>query len=399
MYKYFVLCLIVLCGCSKNAPISQEQDAPVQQPEQTVTLKDSEIPMTTGDISQEIEGNNVLNSILRDRYKWFAYYEYTEPDISGNGIRRIDHAYTLKTMDEILDKNYSSNIGPYSYDQYGVKAYHARDYFFKANEYRDKQDYENALKYYEIALSIYDWGAFYYHYGSLLIDLGDYENAKRAFNRAIDKIQWDHPYSMVAPYYPIWGRNNIYSFDSSGIARELYFSYYNLACMYSINNRLQDSEDNIILAIKNGYPYLDHILADPDLENLFNAPNADQIKDRINQAYSAGTVNTVGGKTFYYRPGPNDSVEYKFINGREMRKHFLSWDDRDRIYHGTYIVKNYHVIIYYNRTTGSKGIGGYSRGGNMVYDYYEPYDKSIDDFEYISLAYMEKKDGYGWEEK
>jgi len=372
------------------------------QLQQTISSEDAEALLAAIDKLNEVEEVDVLELILKDRDKWFAYYEFTEPDISQEAIRKIDKVYTLKTMDELLAERYSSNIFHYSYDEYGIKAYHARDYFFKANEYRDKQDYENALKYYEIALSVYDWSAFYYHYGSLLMDMGDYENAEKAFNKAINKFHYYSPYSLIAPYYDKWGRNNIYSFDSSGIARELYFTYYNLACMYSINNRLQESEDNVILAIENGYPYLDHIFADPDLENLFNSPNADQIKDRINQVYSDGMVNNVSGKTYEYMPGPNDLVEYEFINDREMKLHLRTSDDLDHIKYGFYIVKNYHVIIYYNRVTGRRGYGeAFNAGVNTGYSNYAPYDESIEDFEYISLAYIAARgDGqWAWKEK
>jgi tetratricopeptide (TPR) repeat protein len=364
--------------------------------------------MTAGEILQAVENGDVLGLILRDKHKWFAYYEYKEPDISETAIKKIDKMYTLRKMDEILDKNYSSNSYIYSADESGIKAYHARDYFFKAREYHEKKDYKNALKYYEIALSVFDWDVFYYHYGSLLMDMGDYENAERAFNKAIKKAKAYDPYTIIAPYYYIWGnnninswgKNNIYSFDNSGITRELYFSYYNLACMYSINNRLKNSEDNIILAIKYGYPYLDHIFADPDLKNLFNAPNAAEIKDRINQVYSAGTENTVSGKTFEYTD-IGGSGEYEFINDGQMKMYVFSSDDRDRVKYGIYIVKNYHVIIYYYRATGGRGrnaIG--SAGVNTAYDVYDPYDEIIDDFEYISLADMtEEDDVWGWKEK
>ena len=371
------------------------------QLQQIVTSEDAEALLAAIDKLNVIEEVDVLELILRDRDKWFAYYEYKEPDISQEAIRKIDKVYTLKTMDELLDRRYSSNIFHYSYDEYGIKAYHARDYFFKANEYRDKQDFENALKYYEIALSVYDWSAFYYHYGSLLMDMGDYENAERAFNKAAKEIYWYDPYSLIAPYYPKRGRNNIYSFDSSGIVRELYFTYYNLACLYSIENKLQESEDNVILALENGYPYLDHIFADTDLENLFNAPNAGEIKDRINQVYSDGMVNTVSGKTFEYMPGPNDFVEYEFVNDKEVKLHLLTSDDLDHIEYGFYIVKNYHVIIYYNRVTGQKGYGeAFNAGVRTGYKNYAPYDESIEDFEYVSLAYMATRgNGWGWKEK
>jgi tetratricopeptide (TPR) repeat protein len=276
----------------------------------------------------------------------------------------------------------------------------SNEYYFKAREYHDKNYYASALANYEAALQMITWGAFYYHYGNCLMDIGDYESAEKSFRKAIKFIHYYSPYEKFVLYYYEGDRNPIYSFDNNGIVRELYFSYYNLACIYSLADRLEDSFENLILAIENGYPYLDHIFTDTDLENLFNSPNSAQIRSDINRIHSLGIINNVAGKTFYYRSSPNDLVQYEFIDDIHILRHDLASDDLRRVLFGTYNVTNYHVIINYNRETGSEGYGDtYNMGVNTGYSDYEPYDRNIDVMEYISLKKMEVEGEWGWTEK
>jgi tetratricopeptide (TPR) repeat protein len=306
--------------------------------------------------------------------------------------------WTLKTKEQLLDEEYSTGISMYTYDEYAAIANNSKEYYFKANEYRDKKDYVNALKNYEIALSMFDWGAFYYQYGVCLMDTRDYENAEKSFKKAIRKIPYYDPYTIIAPYGES-GRNVIYTFDNNGIVRETYFSYYNLACIYSLQNRLNESVDYIKLAIECGYSYLDHIFGDPDLVNVFNLPNARQIKDEINRLYSAGTVNNVVGKTYEHRDSPNDFTVFDFIDSSNVKVYLRSSEDRDHILYGAYTVKKYHIIIHYNRATGRKGHNYISGGGIIgIYEYYEPYDITINLTEYISLKDM-AEDKWAWKEK
>jgi tetratricopeptide (TPR) repeat protein len=307
--------------------------------------------------------------------------------------------WELKTKEQLLDEEYGTGIYRYTYDEYAAIANDSKEYYVKANAYRDKKDYANALKNYEIALSMFDWGAFYYQYGVCLMDTQDYQNAEKSFKKAIRKIPYYDPYTIIAPYYHKSGRNTIYTFDHNGIVRETYFSYYNLACIYSLTNKLTDSYNHLKLAIESGYLYLDHIFTDTDLANLFNAPNAAQMKDEINRLYAAGTRNTVSGKTYERRLSPNDFVDYEFTDGANIKVYQLTSDDRDMIMYGTYAIKNYHIIITYNRVTGREGRNPLPGGGMITpYEYYVPYDRPMNETEYISLKDM-AEDDWEWKEK
>jgi WD40 repeat protein len=302
--------------------------------------------------------------------------------------------WVLKTKEQLLDEKYRWNNYPYSSDDVTNLAINSKEYFFRANEYREKGDFNNALKHYEMALSMYTWGAYYYQYGFCLMDTGDYAGAEKAFTKAIDLINpYYDPYTLIAPYYPETGKNTIYTFDQNGVVREKYFSYYNLACIYSLTNRLNESIDYIKLAIEYGYPYLNHIFTDPDLKKVFNLPNSTKIKEEINAVYSAGTINSVSGKTYEQRPAPNDFINYEFVDNSHVKKHLRTSEDRDHVLYGTYKITNYHIIIHYNRATGRKG-QNYIPGGGVigVYETYVPYDKAVNETEYISIKEMKEDD-------
>jgi tetratricopeptide (TPR) repeat protein len=310
--------------------------------------------------------------------------------VAGNAVAQN---WTLKTREQLLDSAYSTTIFRYTYDEYAKIAMDSKEYYYKANEYRDKKDYTNALKNYEIALSMFDWGAFYYQYGYCLMDMGQYEDAEKAFKKAIKAIPRYDPYTIIAPGRAEWGKNSLYSFDNNGIVRELYFSYYNIACIYSLQKKLNESLEYIKLAIESGYPYLNNIMADTDLANLFNSSNSATIKTEINKSYLAGTENRVRGRTIEYGAA-SESRKWVFVDGNDVRKILVTSLDRDHILYGTYQVKNYHVIIKYNRETGRKGHNPL-RGGE-TFEYYVSYDKTINETEYMSLKEISEDDAYDY---
>ena len=50
------------------------------------------------------------------------------------------------------------------------------------------------------------------------------------------------------------------------------YYHYNLACSYSLLNSIEDSLDELELAIRLGYSDADHMNSDPDFENIKETP-------------------------------------------------------------------------------------------------------------------------------
>lgn len=254
------------------------------------------------------------------------------------------------------------------------------EYYYTALEFYNKGDIDNTINRLESALSTYVHAVYYYLYGTCLMDTGDYENAEKAFKKFLkfceyelgnqEDYGWDEPYTTL------------YTFDNNNNVRERYFSWYNLACIYSIKNDAKQSMGYLTEALEWGYPYIDHIFDDPDLVNLFDSDNS--IKEKINDIYSAGFIDTVSKKNFHHQI-LNDAIAYLFSDSKSVRTLMLTSDDRGVAEHGTYEVKNYQVLIHYNKATGYKGCNGFSLGGNMVFEYYEPYEREIAGFERIAI--------------
>jgi tetratricopeptide (TPR) repeat protein len=262
------------------------------------------------------------------------------------------------------------------------RAIRADECFFTANEYLEKKDYENALFYYETALSLSYSRGYLYNYGYCLMETGDYENAEKAF-KIMQKINYP------GMYYNEPDRRSIYTFDNNGIIREFYFSYYNLACIYARSNRYTESFYNLVMAVKYGYPYMNHMLSDSDLDNLFNLPFSAQIKEVLNAVYNAGSADTVKGKIYRFRPSPNGMLYYVFYNDNSVKLEDPSSDISNFEMEGTFRVSNYHVIINYTRKTGGRGENAIASAGvNTIYDKYIDFDDKINETELISLTYM-----------
>ena len=79
--------------------------------------------------------------------------------------------------------------------------------------------------------------------------------------------------------------------DNNGIVKESYFSLYNIACCYSILKQYQDAEYYLKFSVLAGYPYLDHILKDSDLENLFSVKK--ELKAEIQNLYKRGNSKDI----------------------------------------------------------------------------------------------------------
>jgi tetratricopeptide (TPR) repeat protein len=267
----------------------------------------------------------------------------------------------------------------------------SKDLFFNALRKYQENDIYSALEYIESAIKTYPEGVYYYHYGVFLMNIGDYENAEKAFNIAIR-------FSIPIKYFQEERAGDLYTLDNNGFPREIYFAYYNLACIYSINMDLKKSLEYLIYSIECGYPYIDFLFSDDDLSNLLKSDK--NIETLIKSKYQNGFKNILTGKIFE-QDLAFDDLGYYFVDDKNVKKRFSANSDiRDHILYGTYEIKNYNVYIHFNRETGQKGVIGTEFGAassNAIpYAEYEDYSSDIDKNEILSIADIVS--GENWKE-
>jgi len=254
----------------------------------------------------------------------------------------------------------------------------SKDLFNNALRQYQENNINSALEYIESAIKTYPESIYYYHYGVFLMNIGDFENAEKAFNLAIPVLEK----IVTQEKYPL------YTFDNNGFPREIYLAYYNLACIYSINMDLDKSLEYLFYSIEHGYPYIDNLFSDVNLSNLLKSDN--NIETLIRKKYQDGFKNVLTGKIFVQEYGVND-LGYYFVDDKNVKRHFPYSDIRKYILYGTYEVKNYHVYIHFNKETGLKGVIDTeleAAGDTMIYANYVDYSSDIDKNAVISIKDM-----------
>jgi tetratricopeptide (TPR) repeat protein len=246
--------------------------------------------------------------------------------------------------------------------------------------YQNKK-YKEAILKIEDAIKQVPHGVFYYYYGNCFMLINNYKYAEKAYLKAITMFDW-----IFNQWWQIYNNEKdfCYTFDNNGMAREEYFTYYNLACTYSIINKLDLAFINLKKALEYSYPYIDHLFKDPDLNNLFNS--SEDIKKQIQKIYDDGFINKFTGKAFHFARA-SDVDYYYFIDDKNIRNE----SNRDFGYarSGIYEVKNYLIIAKYSRERGRRGINPVPGGGVMgAYEKYEPYKNQINKTEIISIIKM-----------
>jgi tetratricopeptide (TPR) repeat protein len=308
-----------------------------------------------------------------------------------------------KQADILLNEKYG-----YRYEKENF--FPSREYFQSAVRFHKEKNIVSAFSAIESALNLYTEAPYYYLYGLCFLNIDDYENAERAFKKALDFFRDDLPYwnfyGVFASYEDRKSEfiSGLYTFDDNKNVREKYFSYYNLACIYSINMNLKKSFEYLVYAIEWGYPYINYIFSDVDLKNLF-ASNK-EIKTKINDIYRKGFINNFSGKVYEVWL-VNDAIALHFKDNKNIEKFILTGptEIKSIILHGTYEIKNYQIIIHYNKETGFKGTGEREAAIGVGY-FYERYDdyysKNIDIIQIIPTAVItaENKDqAFSWKEK
>jgi tetratricopeptide (TPR) repeat protein len=206
-----------------------------------------------------------------------------------------------------------------------------KKHYFLALELYNQKKYEESIDNLVLACQRYNcFGIIYYQLGLCLMDAGDYELAKMSFNRAANRGD-------------TW-LDELYSIDANDLKREIYFSYYNIACIESLQNNIDAAYEYLCKALYHGYPYFEHIKEDADLENLFSYNNGSFLKS-IEEIYYAGSDNKVVGNGYEWKGG-NASTNYYFVNYYHMVAQFMSvYPDPGGWITAEYETKNYIIIV------------------------------------------------------
>jgi hypothetical protein len=211
------------------------------------------------------------------------------------------------------------------------KIENVKKYYSLAIGCYNRKEYEAAIDNYIDACKIYTFAIVYYQLGLCLMDAGDYGTAKAAFERSINLDRYNED------------MEGFVTFDANGVERESYFSYYNIACIESLLNKIDSSYEYLCRAIYHGYPYIDHIKKDADLRNLFAYNNGVFLR-AVEEIYNAGSNNLVAGKGYEWTGG-NTAWDYYFIDNSHMLIHAWSvWPDPGGWISAEYEIRNYVII-------------------------------------------------------
>lgn len=203
----------------------------------------------------------------------------------------------------------------------------------------------------------------YYHAGNRCADKGEYQEAAKLYALAAEKFEsglfkyskwrWDNKWEESYPG----------TLDENGECKEFYYSIYNLSCCMSILGFLELSEAYLYNAIIAGYPHLNHLLSDPDLANLYGGSNGEAVKARAKELFACvNSAEFFAGKELGIMDG-NDGWYFHFgSNGKDVFNYgdsnFSSeLSDERWCVHGTYTVKNFHVLMHFDSQWESDPIG------------------------------------------
>jgi WD40 repeat protein len=226
-------------------------------------------------------------------------------------------------LEFILADNYSNNEDSIS----------ARDYYLKAMEFYNKMEYEKAIDNFILACKSYDFPVVYYQLGLCLMDAGNYSSARTAFSKSI----------ALAPRYYYYDDRmdsgaDLYTHDNKGIRREGYFAYYNIACIESLIGNINIAYDYLTLAVLHGYPYIDHIRNDNDLNNLFTYNDGGYLK-AIERLYDSVRQNQVAGRGYVRHEPQGGFDEYYF----EDEDSIIAYWFGGGITHSNWIFADYEI--------------------------------------------------------
>lgn len=215
----------------------------------------------------------------------------------------------------------------------------------------------------------------YYYAGDRCADSGDYQEAAKLYAMALETFEGNmRQYSKIRND-DRWKESYPGMLDENGECREFYYSIYNISCCLSILGLLEQSEAYLYNAIIAGYPHLKHLLSDPDLENLYASPRGEEVKEKARNLFACGNdANFFAGKDVFLFEG-NDGWTIHFNRNGTDAFLFTERNDRNNRWytHGTYTVRNFHILIHVDSRWEKKAIGHALWGAGGIIDQYDAY--------------------------
>ena len=140
--------------------------------------------------------------------------------------------------------------------------------------------------------------------------------------------------------------------DKNGVIKESYFSLYNTACCYSLLKEYENAEFYLIYSILAGYPYLDYLLKDSDLTNLFMEKK--ELKTEIQTLFKKGNVEDIfvdkrifvdsfEGISFYFFKDKNGN--YRFTKNADV---YLDIAKKEIYGEGSFEFNNFTLLLKYD---------------------------------------------------
>lgn len=182
----------------------------------------------------------------------------------------------------------------------------------------------------------------FYKNGDVLYDNKEYQNAVESY-----KQFWEN-YKLNKKIFSNENKK-LFEIDSNNTVKESYYSLYNIACCYSLLKDYENSEYYLKYSILAGYPYLNHILEDKDLYNLFSEKK--NLKEKIIELFNLGNnPNLLKGKQIFQEG--MGGLTFSFFQNKEGKNVFTAYadimlDGAEVEYYGEgeFLFRNFKVIL------------------------------------------------------
>lgn len=219
-----------------------------------------------------------------------------------------------------------------NYNQYSFES-EAEKKISSVEKLKNQKKFEDAISEIHTILKIYPLPKAYYILGNIYMDLKNYNLAETAYKLALI----DRSYSKA-------------------------YLHYNLACLYSLIKNENEAFLNLKEALISGYPHLDFINTDKDLENLRKSNKWPEFKNKfIKLNFSKNLIDTYNiddtGKTELFLCKNNVAIKSSYrsstLDGSCCRAD--GDNPKNNYYYGTWRTIENQIIVIYYKVCGYRG--------------------------------------------